>query len=184
MEAIHSNQLAVASFVVNFASTLINAQRYFNISSILDKKTYTDFHRPQYKGRLSFNISHSGNVVVCAMSQTYQVGVDVELVQELDLIYFQQYLSEDEWQKINASKAPYLAFLKYWTQKEAALKADGRGLGLDINHLNVVDSKISISNTVWHLNHIPLDPRYICHVATDKYLESNDLIVNNESFFF
>ncbi len=87
---------------------------------------------PQFQQPLSFNLSHSRNLYVLAVSTENKVGVDVELatrarrIRELAARHF----STDE---INAlqqlSGSEQLAhFYQIWTLKEAYVKAKGLGL--------------------------------------------------------
>jgi 4'-phosphopantetheinyl transferase len=83
-------------------------------------------------GGLLFNLSHSQDLALCAVNYTCQIGVDLEFVrpmsdvealaqrfflpQEYDLM---RSLPEDQKQKV---------FFRYWTCKEAYLKATGDGI--------------------------------------------------------
>ncbi|SEG49611.1 4'-phosphopantetheinyl transferase family protein [Algoriphagus boritolerans] len=148
----------------------------FGISDILDQIVYNPHHRPEVNEPLSFSISHSGNMVVCAMSETCQLGIDVEQLVEFDFAPFQDYMSEKEWEQIHLAKDPNREFLKFWTQNEAVIKADGRGLSIPLNLLKVCNSKAKIAGTGWHLQEIKLHPCYICHLATDQKLDSQEVI--------
>lgn len=83
-------------------------------------------------GRLEFNISHTDDLVVMAVSEQCPVGVDVEPVREIeDLAAISQLsLSSGERKELFADHKTEWSrrFLKYWTSKEAVLKAQGRGL--------------------------------------------------------
>ncbi|MFI5232953.1 MAG: 4'-phosphopantetheinyl transferase family protein [Gemmatimonadales bacterium] len=84
--------------------------------------------------RLNFNVSHSGDVLLVALSRTAEVGVDVERVRVVP-----------EWRKIAdrmfdartrdqlhadiaAGDAEGDAFVRHWCRLEAAVKATGAGL--------------------------------------------------------
>src|SRR5687768_7585027 len=39
---------------------------------------FTAYDRPYFDDRVDFNIAHSGQFVICALSLTHKIGVDVE----------------------------------------------------------------------------------------------------------
>ena len=82
---------------------------------------------------LRFNLSHSGDLALIAVTRGRDVGVDVELVQ--DDIAFEQIVEHyfDPAEAWSLRTAPPTArvsrFFDLWTRKEACLKAEGSGLG-------------------------------------------------------
>lgn len=151
------------------------ASEYYHIPNILNQITYNPFQRPEVNGPFSFSISHSGNIVVCAMSETYQLGIDIEQLAAIDFDPFQDYMSAKEWMQIKIAKDPNREFLKIWTQKESVIKADGRGLSIPFDRLSLKKTEITIESETWHLHEIGLRLSYICHLATDKPLTPNDI---------
>ncbi len=81
---------------------------------------------------LSFNLSHSGDIALCAVIRHRRVGIDVE--QNRPLTHFeslsQRCLSETEILTLEQLPVDQRqsTFLQYWTAKEAYLKAIGCGL--------------------------------------------------------
>lgn len=76
---------------------------------------------------LQFNISHSGQCVVCALT-TGKVGVDIEKMDcHVDINDFADVFSNKELDSIDAFSSPYRQFYKLWTLKESVLKAKGTG---------------------------------------------------------
>lgn len=91
--------------------------------------------------KLRFNLSHSGDYAVLALSNGHEVGVDIEMlrpgVAEPELAA--QVLSPQELQTLS-SVPPTEAdsfFLNGWTRKEAVLKALGCGLSREPSDLTV-----------------------------------------------
>ena len=88
-------------------------------------------------GQYSFNISHSGAYVIMAIAQEYEVGVDIEKIEnslsyeELCPIVFSQQEQVYALKSLNT-------FYTMWTKKEAFLKALGVGF-LDPSVLNKTD---------------------------------------------
>ena len=83
---------------------------------------------------LHFNLSHSGDLALIGLSRREEIGVDLEVLREVDDA---QALAEvvfgmHERQTLGAlaGAARDRAFLQGWTRKEACLKALGTGLSL------------------------------------------------------
>ncbi len=82
---------------------------------------------------LRFNLSHSGDLALIAVTRGREVGVDVERVQrdiELDPIVEHYFEPEEAWDLRTAPPNERVSrFFDLWTRKEACLKAEGTGLG-------------------------------------------------------
>jgi 4'-phosphopantetheinyl transferase len=81
-------------------------------------------------GRLSFNISHTRGLVACAIAED-EVGVDVETAdRRVDLNLARSVFAPEEERLLNSAPAAARAslFLRFWTLKEAFIKATGEGL--------------------------------------------------------
>lgn len=96
---------------------------------------------------LSFNLSHSGDVGLCAAGYGVQVGVDLEHQDRLTDYepLIRSFFTPGEAATVDAlpPSARRGRFLTLWTAKEALLKAWGRGLsgGTDAFELEVVDDQ-------------------------------------------
>lgn len=83
---------------------------------------------------LRFSLSHTDGIALCAVTLEYDIGADIENIQRMepdrDLIH--RVLSDTERSALQqqAVTCQTGAFLKYWTLKEAYLKA--RGIGLSV----------------------------------------------------
>lgn len=90
---------------------------------------------------LRFNLSHSGDYAVLALSNGHEVGVDIEMLRPgiAEPGLAAQVLSPQELQVLS-SVPPTVAdtfFLNGWTRKEAVLKALGCGLSRELRDLTV-----------------------------------------------
>ena len=92
---------------------------------------------------LGFNLSHSGSHVACAVGWRREVGVDIEEErQDMDVLALARgFFCPNEVQRLRGAGGAERRhlFLRYWTLKEAYLKAEGSGLGLspaavDVSH--------------------------------------------------
>ena len=76
---------------------------------------------------IHFNLSHSGDVAVCAISDQ-PVGIDIETPRKISNSLIDYTMNESERELIAASGDPSTAFLTLWTKKEALLKLTGEGI--------------------------------------------------------
>lgn len=90
---------------------------------------------------LQFSLSHTKEVAVVALAMT-RVGVDIEGVPEgypvMDVA--ERFFAAGEVEALRAEVDPQrrtLLFLRYWTKKEALLKASGEGLHGDLKGLDM-----------------------------------------------
>lgn len=70
-----------------------------------------------------FNSSHAGEVVICAFSNTYELGIDIEEIKDIELDAFKDQRTANEWRAVVQAESKQEAFYEYWTKKEAVIKA-------------------------------------------------------------
>ncbi|MEQ1852469.1 MAG: 4'-phosphopantetheinyl transferase superfamily protein [Chthoniobacteraceae bacterium] len=82
---------------------------------------------------IRFNLSHSADLALIAVTRGRDVGVDVEMIQqdiEFDQIVERYFEPAEAWDLRTAPpQERVFRFFDLWTRKEACLKADGCGLG-------------------------------------------------------
>lgn len=93
---------------------------------------------------VSFNLSRSQSVGLCAVAYGQEVGADVEWIRPLDGLEtlvnrFFSPLEKEDWQHLEEGQR-LEAFFRYWTCKEAYVKARGDGLTLPLNRFDVAFS--------------------------------------------
>jgi len=88
-----------------------------------------------------FNVSHSGNYTVVAISDR-PIGVDIEIIRDFSAILAKKLFNEDELKYISGtgpSRKKSLmqqSFYQIWTAKEAYLKYLGTGISGGVNSLS------------------------------------------------
>jgi 4'-phosphopantetheinyl transferase len=90
---------------------------------------------------LDFNLSHSGDYALVAVTGGSKVGVDVELIRS-DMEYekiAERFFSPNEVIELRAlpSEQKVRGFFNCWTRKEAYIKAHGLGLSLPLGSFDV-----------------------------------------------
>lgn len=105
-------------------------------------KAYISNHEDIY-----FNLSHSGKIVACAISDM-EVGVDVEITDpEIDLNIARNYFYNSEYENIMKSDNPSEEFFKYWVLKESYMKYTGLGFNLSLDSFEIIlDDEIKLKN--------------------------------------
>lgn len=85
----------------------------------------------QHSGLL-FNLSHSQNLALCAVNYTRQIGVDLEFMRpmsDVEVLAKRFFLSQEyDLMRSLPDEQKQQIFFRYWTCKEAYLKATGDGI--------------------------------------------------------
>jgi 4'-phosphopantetheinyl transferase len=132
--------------------------------------------KPEANG-LSFNVAHSGDVILIAVARTGMLGIDVERINPatpvLDIA--ERYFAPEEIAQIAANKsdeAQRTAFFRLWTRKEAIIKADGRGLSVGLSSFAADDLAIvpdtSAVRKTFRVHSLPTTHGYAAALATDQ----------------
>ena len=120
---------------------------YLLLKKLLSDENITDplFETGEYgKAYISnhenihFNLSHSGKIVLCAISDM-EVGADVEYIDpEIDLDIAKNYFYNEEYASIMKSDNPGEEFFKYWVLKESYMKYTGLGMNLELDSFEII----------------------------------------------
>ena len=99
----------------------------------MDDVTYAVHGKPQIDG-FHFNMSHSGDYIICAVSEN-SVGCDVEKVSDLPQNIAERYFTSKEVAYLNqlGDAEKVNEFYRIWTMKESYLKMTGEGLQFGMN---------------------------------------------------
>lgn len=130
---------------------------------------------------LTFNVSHTANHALIAISFRREVGVDVETRQRtLDCVGMaERFFAPEEAEELKTVDAnrQLEAFLRFWTRKEALLKGQGRGLSQDWTDVAVgplrhpfVTVASSDRQTLWQVHDLTLPTPHVAAVAVEGLL--------------
>jgi 4'-phosphopantetheinyl transferase len=146
--------------------------------------------------RLQFNLSHSKDIALFAVSQDCQLGIDVEFVRPiLDAASLaERFFSARESTFLHSlpEEERAEAFLRLWTCKEAYLKASGKGLTMPLANIDVLFLAREVAERVsangdqyeldrWSLKLFQPAPGYLAALAVDApspCLELRQLLLN------
>jgi 4'-phosphopantetheinyl transferase len=139
--------------------------------------------KPRLGGRAAafeVSLAHSAERVVVAISRGVELGVDVERIstagEEESLL--ESVLCADERRALGALAAPLRAwaFCRYWTRKEAILKATGHGLSVEPTRIGVTPPTQPPALVSWsgparpaqvvHLYDLEVEAGYAASLAT------------------
>ncbi|AEV68409.1 4'-phosphopantetheinyl transferase family protein [Acetivibrio clariflavus] len=124
-----------------------------------------------------FNLSHSGDWVVCAVD-SLPIGIDVERIHDVDLNLSKRFFAKEEHNYLESLDGykRMEAFFELWTLKESYIKADGRGLAIPLNSFSFsfdegnIQFKASDSSEKYYFKQYDIDPSYklsVCARNTD-----------------
>lgn len=112
---------------------------------------------------MEFNLSHSGDIAVCAVSDK-PVGIDIEAVREIRPDAAKRFASAEELEYIGGDQR---RLFEIWTLKEAYFKCVGTGIGSDIKSVTftVDGGYIRCSEPGFTCKFISIADGYICSVC-------------------
>ncbi|MEL6882302.1 MAG: 4'-phosphopantetheinyl transferase superfamily protein [Cyanobacteria bacterium J06607_10] len=126
-----------------------------------------------------FNISHSGELALCAFGHRRRVGIDLEKLKDIQRLdgMMERCLSTHERYEVAAASNSLQAFLQRWTCKEAYLKAIGTGLVQPMTTVEVALNPprlISVPNDReldWQLHLIEVPSDYVSALVVEGKAE-------------
>jgi len=140
-----------------------------------------DYGRPYLKSyELEFNLSHSGDFALLAITRDRKVGVDLERFRpemEFESIA-RRFFSPNEVSELLALPLEQreAAFFNCWTRKEAYIKAHGLGLSLPLDSFDVSLGEPALlratrpdsqETSTWNLLSLEVDPGYAGALAVE-----------------
>lgn len=123
---------------------------------------------------LSFNISHSGEFIVIAISNE-NIGVDIQECIDLDYEDLAiRFFSEQDYNYISNASNIKEKFFRIWTLKESYLKARGSGLHTPLNsfYFSLENNKINLyhegNDTIFHFYYKIINDKYYMSICSPK----------------
>lgn len=151
----------------------------------------TEYGKPflENNENIFFNLSHSGNWVVCAVGDK-PIGIDVELMENIDFSIMEDIFTNEECEYLLSHdlKDRLRIFYNIWTLKESYTKSIGEGLGLSLHSFWFQFDKEDIilyvngkRNAAYSFYLRNIDQNYAMSVCVADRIDSNNL---KESFRF
>lgn len=162
---------------------------------------YNKYKKPQlsaaYHSTLQFNVSHSEDYALLAITPLHPIGIDVEKLKSHDLLAIaKRFFSYNEYQLLSQLRSNQIepVFYALWTRKEAVLKAVGLGIAEYLSHVCLLSQKSTVEkllflnpvkllaqNQWWSIDispYLPLDRQtlYKAAIATNRDIKASDII--------
>ena len=162
--------------IISYFLLQIGLINLFGIKKV-NKIYYSKYGKPYLKKNknVHFNISHTNNVVACAISSS-KVGIDIlnrDIKINKNIVY--ELFSKNEIKLWKLSKSKKDKFLEIWTQKEAYIKYNGLSVNHKIANIDTTNLKI---NTISTKNYLF---SYMCKFKLNKLIfvsNPNNIIFN------
>ena len=149
-------------------------------------KPYLQSSGPGYG--LQFNLTHTPEMALIAVTGSLAVGIDIEQVRPLDdaLAIADRFFSAEEiadLRTVAGTTFEAQAFFNCWTRKEAIIKAQGAGLSRALDSFAVTllpdeavvvrrDDQRPASQEPWHLRALHPGPNYAAALAVENAPQS------------
>ncbi len=138
---------------------------------------FNEYGKPFLKNhpQFHFNISHSGEWVVCATDRR-PLGIDVEMIQPVDFNIAKRFFSQAEYLRLIGKDEPERLsyFFDLWTLKESYLKATSKGLATALASFSIIIDNdrinlVSVNDTgSYYFKQYPLDVRHKLAVCAQR----------------
>lgn len=180
------NEKARTDFILSRGFLREKLSLFLNLSPTEIEIAASEYGKPYLKSseklNYEFNISHSGDRLVLAITKGFPVGIDIEKINSQQNLEISQHVfSVDELNELNGydSLEKIAAFYKGWTQKEAFIKAVGLGMSYPLKSFSVLldpnlDGKLlKAERYEKDLKHVKmksleLDPEYACSIFLEQ----------------
>lgn len=151
---------------------------YLNTPLSLKNLQFPEHGKPFFKASFDFNISHSGDIACCVVSDTMDVGIDIELHREVNPAVLTKFYPKDNNQvNINNNHE----FFDLWTKSEAIVKAANQGSIHNIKEIKLAQHGGNYQNKFWATYPIKIisvadNKEYTCHIACSKKISPDEMV--------
>jgi 4'-phosphopantetheinyl transferase len=153
-----------------------------------------------HRARITFNISHSGDIVLLAFARSGEIGVDVERWNprlgevERTRISASVFTGAERAgiQQLSSAAEREAAFYALWSRKEAYLKGTGAGIAGGLAHVEisveatvprVADGRDPLAVRHWALRDVDVGPGYTAALASSPPARDVVLLVPSLQMF-
>lgn len=137
--------------------------------------------KPFFDGDFDFNISHSGDIACCIVSNTMKVGIDIELQRDVSEATLNKFLSLPPNTQHDEKAAHHLQdFFKIWTKNEAIIKAANYGSIFNMKDLQLESDGGFYQDQFWYTYPVDIvsaddNKEYTCHMACSEKIIKDEL---------
>lgn len=173
-QEIHQLRFTAARFTLRHILSL-----YLNIAPQAIVFAYAEHNKPYLPAypHLQFNVSHSHDIAVYAITLNHAIGIDIEKIGDNKDDLARRFFSPDEnaLLKSQTDDARVISFYQIWARKEALIKAVGKGLSIPLASFSVAINNhpeiIELENEQWSLHSLHIDPAYQAAFASNQKID-------------
>jgi 4'-phosphopantetheinyl transferase len=141
---------------------------------------------------LRFNLTHTRGLVACALVNGWDIGIDAEQMDASRPLFelAEHYFAEAEVAQLRAAAGALgtPAFYRFWTLKEAIIKAIGEGLSLPLKRFAFTLAPLSLAidgddAREWHVEECPALPEHAMAIALRRPPETSVAVSWREARF-
>lgn len=140
------------------------------------KIIFSPTQKPACSNGIEFNITHSENIVACAVSLRMALGIDSETEEKQNPKLLRHVFNDNELTQIKSGAS---SSLELWVKKEAVAKASGCGV-MAMKAIALDQERASYNNQLWYLQRLALDVNDVSYLACQ---EQNPAISLHEHSF-
>ena len=157
---------------INRKEALISS--YFKNKYIDDEIYFNEYNKP-ISNKYLFNISHSNGLVIFAITNKYDIGIDIELIRDVKDNLIKYISNDDELKYIDNEKK----FYEIWTSKESIVKSLGKGLFKKVNEIPALPiNGIKIFDGITYSSKIIENDSYVISVTLKANEDFNIEFIN------
>ena len=157
---------------INRKEALISS--YFKNKYIDDEIYFNEYNKP-ISNKYLFNISHSNGLVIFAITNKYDIGIDIELIRDVKDNLIKYISNDDELKYIDNEKK----FYEIWTSKESIVKSLGKGLFKKVNEIPALPiNGIKIFDGITYSSKIIENDSYVISVTLKTNEDFNIEFIN------
>ncbi len=138
----YSNKITNSTGFINKVFSIV-----YNVDQCEITILHTPYGKPYLQGfnNFYFNIAHTENIIVCAVSDYGEIGVDIEKERNINEKVIKRFFSKEEQAYIqNGGVNKNIRYTEIITKKEAYSKMMGLGLKMEYPKFNVFEIPITI----------------------------------------
>lgn len=143
---------------------------------------YTEHRKPYIAtphARIQFNLAHSENQGVYALTLNHAIGVDIEKIRNTFTEgVLKRFFTKQEQRALQplSDDEKNLAFYRVWSRKEAIIKAIGKGFAIPLSTFSVAVKDVSetlvLEDETWTLVPLTIHPDFQSALATNQIIQS------------
>ncbi|MET7035551.1 4'-phosphopantetheinyl transferase family protein [Elizabethkingia miricola] len=125
--------------------------------------------KPYLEGyHFNFSSAHSEDLCLVCASVNNKCGVDVEVLNPLDVSVYKDFLHSEEQDYLLKSQNSVDNFYNIWVKKEAVIKASGLGVSKELNEVNTLPDCIQVNGQDFFTNEVFISELYKVFIASEN----------------